>query len=314
MSDSSWQVFNLEDIRHRLTGKAVEYLEFLNVPALNCGIYFLTAGSTDMQAPHDEDEVYYVLSGRARMRLGSEERDVFGDLSPSMPLMLFIIAMAGWMPMPTNGAVLISKWVCEKRNSAGGSFNNKTARSDFNIGFSLTVVLALCFLILGTAVLFDTGREMPAMAGGYAAELLRLFTTVLGSWSYPIIAAAGLAVMWSTQIALMDVMPRVVDRLLGIFQRRPQDAPPRSRSRPWRRQRVMERNFPAMSTGWQGAARLAPPAGRLHCPSIPPQRLALPMQLALPLQPRCWWGSRAVPPPLPPARSPAGPSSRARPW
>ena len=76
MSDSSWQVFNLEDIRHRLTGKAVEYLEFLNVPALNCGIYFLTAGSTDMQAPHDEDEVYYVLSGRARMRLGSEERDV----------------------------------------------------------------------------------------------------------------------------------------------------------------------------------------------------------------------------------------------
>jgi mannose-6-phosphate isomerase-like protein (cupin superfamily) len=76
MSDSSWQVFNLEEIRDRLTGKAVEYLEFLNVPALNCGIYFLAAGSTDMQAPHDEDEVYYVLSGRARMRLGSEERDV----------------------------------------------------------------------------------------------------------------------------------------------------------------------------------------------------------------------------------------------
>jgi mannose-6-phosphate isomerase-like protein (cupin superfamily) len=76
MSDSSWQVFNLEGIRDRLTGKAVEYLEFLNVPALNCGIYFLAAGSTDMQAPHDEDEVYYVLSGRARMRLGREERDV----------------------------------------------------------------------------------------------------------------------------------------------------------------------------------------------------------------------------------------------
>lgn len=76
MSDSSWQVFDLEDIQEKLKGEAVEYLEFLNVPALNCGIYSLAAGSTDMQAPHDEDEVYLVLSGRARMRLGEEERSV----------------------------------------------------------------------------------------------------------------------------------------------------------------------------------------------------------------------------------------------
>lgn len=159
--------------------------------------------------------------------VGGDGRDVFAELKPSMPLMLFIIAMAGWMPMPTNGAVLISKWVCEKRKTSGDTFDHKLATSDFNVGFGLTVTLALCFLILGTAVLFDTGREMPAQPGGYAAELLRLFTTVIGEWSYPIIAAAGLAVMWSTQIALMDVMPRVVDRLLGIFQGRPQDAPPR---------------------------------------------------------------------------------------
>ncbi len=76
MSDDSWQVFDLDDVRDRLSGQAVEYLEFLNVPALNCGIYFLSAGSTDMQAPHDDDEVYFVLSGRARMRLGDEERAV----------------------------------------------------------------------------------------------------------------------------------------------------------------------------------------------------------------------------------------------
>jgi mannose-6-phosphate isomerase-like protein (cupin superfamily) len=76
MSDNGWQVFDLESIRGKLSGKAVEYLEFLNVPALNCGVYFLAAGSTDMQAPHDEDEVYYVLSGKARMRLADEERDI----------------------------------------------------------------------------------------------------------------------------------------------------------------------------------------------------------------------------------------------
>jgi len=81
MSESAWQVFDLEEIRKKLRGAAVEYLEFLDVPSLNCGLYFLSAGSSDMQAPHDEDEVYFVLSGKARMRLGDAERSVGpGDL------------------------------------------------------------------------------------------------------------------------------------------------------------------------------------------------------------------------------------------
>jgi len=76
MTENTWQVFDLAEVKDKLKGEAVEYLEFLNVPALNCGIYFLAAGSTDMQAPHDEDEVYVVMSGKARMRLGDEERAV----------------------------------------------------------------------------------------------------------------------------------------------------------------------------------------------------------------------------------------------
>lgn len=76
MTDNTWQVFDLEQIKQQLSGEAAQYLEFLNVPALNCGIYFLAAGSKDMQSPHDEDEVYLVLSGRANMRLGGEERSV----------------------------------------------------------------------------------------------------------------------------------------------------------------------------------------------------------------------------------------------
>lgn len=76
MSDSAWKVFDLDEVKAKLSGERVEYLEILGVPALNCGLYHLPAGSRDMQAPHDEDEVYLVLSGRARMRLGDAERDV----------------------------------------------------------------------------------------------------------------------------------------------------------------------------------------------------------------------------------------------
>ena len=74
--NEGWQVMDLAEIREKFAGKPVEYLEFLNVPSLSCGLYKLAAGSKDMQAPHDEDEVYFVLEGRARMRLDDAEREV----------------------------------------------------------------------------------------------------------------------------------------------------------------------------------------------------------------------------------------------
>lgn len=160
-------------------------------------------------------------------QIGSNGRAVFAELSITETNILFIIALAGWMPIPTNGAVLLSTWVREKRIASGDAFDARTARADLRIGFTLTIVLAICFTVLGTAVLFDTGREVPTSAGGFATELLSLFTAAIGTWAYPIIAAAAIAVMWSTLIALMDVMPRVSDRLLGILTHRADDAPPR---------------------------------------------------------------------------------------
>lgn len=76
MSESSWEVFDINAIRESLAGDSVQYEEFLRVPALSCGVYHLPAGSKDMQTPHDEDEVYFVLEGRARMQVGDEMREV----------------------------------------------------------------------------------------------------------------------------------------------------------------------------------------------------------------------------------------------
>jgi len=57
------------------------YLEFLRVPSMSLGIYELPAGGTDPQKPHNEDEVYYVLRGRGRMRVGEADRPVApGDI------------------------------------------------------------------------------------------------------------------------------------------------------------------------------------------------------------------------------------------
>jgi mannose-6-phosphate isomerase-like protein (cupin superfamily) len=52
------------------------YLEFLKVPDLSMGLYVLPAGNTDPQSPHTEDEVYYVVSGKAQILVADENRDV----------------------------------------------------------------------------------------------------------------------------------------------------------------------------------------------------------------------------------------------
>ena len=49
------------------------YHEFLRVPAMSAGLYELAVGADDPQEPHTEDEVYYVVSGRATITVGDEE-------------------------------------------------------------------------------------------------------------------------------------------------------------------------------------------------------------------------------------------------
>ncbi len=52
------------------------YLEFLRVPDLSMGLYELPAGGTDPQLPHTEDEVYYVVRGKAGIKVADEDRPV----------------------------------------------------------------------------------------------------------------------------------------------------------------------------------------------------------------------------------------------
>ena len=52
------------------------YLEFFRASTLSAGLYELAAGDADPQQPHTEDEVYYVVSGRGAIQVGSESRPV----------------------------------------------------------------------------------------------------------------------------------------------------------------------------------------------------------------------------------------------
>ncbi len=70
------RAFDLDTLRAERDASGLLYLEFLRSPDLSVGLYELSAGGVDPQGPHTEDEVYYVVSGRATITVGDEDRPV----------------------------------------------------------------------------------------------------------------------------------------------------------------------------------------------------------------------------------------------
>jgi quercetin dioxygenase-like cupin family protein len=79
----------LPEIDEQRSESGKSYREFLRVPAMSAGLYVLPAGGTDGQKPHREDEIYYVVRGRARFQAGSEDREI------SAGSVIFVAAQVG---------------------------------------------------------------------------------------------------------------------------------------------------------------------------------------------------------------------------
>ncbi len=68
--------FEIGDLVERCQRSDNAYLEFLRVSSLSAGVYMLPAGSLDPQQPHASDEVYYIVQGRAQIKVRDEDRPV----------------------------------------------------------------------------------------------------------------------------------------------------------------------------------------------------------------------------------------------
>lgn len=154
-----------------------------------------------------------VATAVAITRLGTGGRDIFSSLSIDWMTLTFIVAMTGWMPLPMAVSAFQSVWIREKRKLMGDEFSRKDVEFDLNLSWCLTLVLAICFVIMGTAILFQSGTAAPASSPEFAALLFSIFTDLAGDWIYPLIAAAGIVVIWSTLFAIVDAAPRLCDRL-----------------------------------------------------------------------------------------------------
>lgn len=129
--------------------------------------------------------------------------------------LFFCLALAGFMPTPVDGGLLTSFWVDAKRR-AGAAVSGPDARRDFDVGYFGALGLGVCFSLLGAAVMFGRDAGFAASAPRFAGQVLALFTATVGEALFPLIAAAALAVMFSTVLALADGLPRVLSRTLGL--------------------------------------------------------------------------------------------------
>ena len=71
-----WQIFQLPQLIEQVKKGSVSINEFLRTHSLSCAIYHAPAGSDEMSKAHEEDELYLVLEGRGRLRVGDTEHEV----------------------------------------------------------------------------------------------------------------------------------------------------------------------------------------------------------------------------------------------
>ncbi len=82
-------VFRVSDIVAQQEQINRRYTEAMRVPAMSVGVYRLPVGSQDLQHPHSEDEMYYVVKGVGQLQVGDEvtkvEPGTFVHVPPGVP-------------------------------------------------------------------------------------------------------------------------------------------------------------------------------------------------------------------------------------
>jgi len=70
------RVFRLDELEAERAAHDGAYLQFLRERNMSMGLYALDAGAADPQKPHQQDEAYFVVSGRAAITVGAETTQV----------------------------------------------------------------------------------------------------------------------------------------------------------------------------------------------------------------------------------------------
>src|SRR5690606_19502510 len=131
---------------------------------------------------------------------------------------LFLISLVGWMPTAVEASGWVSLWGVENLKSKNQRPGLKLALQEFNLGYFVTALLSVFFMVVGWKTLYGTGTEISGQAATFADQVVQMFTVHIGSWAYVFIAVAAFATMLSTCITAHDAISRVsVDVLQKLY-------------------------------------------------------------------------------------------------
>lgn len=128
----------------------------------------------------------------------------------------FLIAFMGWMPGPLDISIWQSLWTQEKQKN-NPSFDIKTVLFDFNIGYIGTLIIGVCFLLMGGLIMFGSGTEFSPSGVTFANQFLNMYTKTLGDFAYIFIGVAAFTCMFSTTLTTLDASPRAMASSLELL-------------------------------------------------------------------------------------------------
>ena len=132
----------------------------------------------------------------------------------------FLIPLMGWMPGPVEMCVWPSLWMFSRARDTEHTASPKEAEFDFNLGYGVTVVTAMFFVILGSYTMYGSGDGMLAGSGvSFAQKLIQLYTAAMGGWAAWVIIPAAFSAMFSTTLTCLDAYPRSIAAIQGLLRR-----------------------------------------------------------------------------------------------
>lgn len=129
----------------------------------------------------------------------------------------FLIALMGWMPTAVDLSAWNSLWTLERIRQTRYRPTMRETLTDFNIGYLVSTVLAICFLTLGAFMLYGTNTHLPDSSAAFAGAVVGLYTNYIGDWSRPIITLAAFSIMFGTCIAVFDGYARSSQRVFELL-------------------------------------------------------------------------------------------------
>lgn len=157
-----------------------------------------------------------LAAGMAVTKMNFLGGDYFPAVGTDRSSILFTIAVMGWMPTSVAASVFLSAWVCARVEVTKKPLTLVETRFDFNLGYYTTLALALCFLLLGTLLLYKSTVPIAHDAAGFGAQVVGLFTQVFGNWVFAGIAVVACIIMLSTLLTLQDGPPRTLASILRM--------------------------------------------------------------------------------------------------